>query len=146
LGGEPALEALQFVRTYGGLSDADLDKIDRKFNLTTLRRLIESRAVREKIGIDVKDGRLYSALPAEELIKPLRQFVLDVATGDVSSRKLHKTEHQVSYVDKLPAESRPKLSKAGSSRAISEIAPSGNQAKPAKPKTRTRATLRPAPV
>lgn len=54
LGGEPALEVLQFVRTYGGLLDAELDRIDRRFNLTTLRRLMESRPVREKIGIDVK--------------------------------------------------------------------------------------------
>src|SRR5262249_25336622 len=40
LGGEPALEALHFVKTFGGLSDSQLDKIDRRFNLTTLRRLM----------------------------------------------------------------------------------------------------------
>ena len=132
LGGEPALEALQFVRTYGGLSDAELDKIDRKFNLTTLRRLIESRSVREKIGIEIKDGKLHSGLPAEELVKPLRRFVVDILDGTTTSRKLHSVQDQVDYVTGLPSASRPKLTKNATVRSIAEIAPVGEARKPTK--------------
>jgi hypothetical protein len=139
LGGEPALEALQFVRQYGGLSDAELDKIDRRFNLTTLRRLMESRPVRDKIGIDVKDGVIHSGLPAEELIKPLRRFVVEIAKGELTSRKLHTVQDQADYIDGLDAASRPKLSKAGAIRPITEIAPTATQSKQAKSRTKTAA-------
>lgn len=142
LGGEPALEALQFVRTFGGLSDAQIDKIDRRFNLTTLRRLMESRAVRDKIGIEVKDGKIHSGLPAEELIKPLRRFVTDIIDNNVNSRKLHTVQDQADYVDNLKADSRPKLSTAGPARPISEIAPS--KGKNTQAKSRTRATRDPS--
>jgi hypothetical protein len=137
LGGEPALEALQFVRTYGALSDAELDKIDRHFNLTTLRRLMESRPVRDRIGIDVKDGVIHSGLPAEELIKPLRQLVVDVAEGHVTSRTLHTIQDQANYIDRLDADSRPKLSKAGTPRPITEIAPAAGAGRPSKARART---------
>lgn len=137
LGGEPALEVLQFVKTYGGLSDVELDKIERRFNLTTLRRLMESRPVREKIGIDVTNGRIYSGLPAEELIKPLRRFVVDIADGNVTSRKLHTIQDQTNYVDRLRADSRPKLSKVRTLRPITEIAPKARQRRQTKSRPKT---------
>lgn len=137
LGGEPALEALQFVKTYGGLSDAELDKIESRFNLTTLRRLMESQPVRERIGIDVKDGVIHSGLPAEELIKPLRRFVVDIVKGNVNSRKLHAIQDQANYVDGLDADSRPELSKAGALRPIAEIAPAAGQRRRAKSRVKT---------
>lgn len=137
LGGEPALEALQFVRAYGGLSDSDLDKIDRHFSLTTLRRLMESRQVRERIGIDVKDGVIHSGLPAEELIKPLRRFVVDIAEGNVTSRKLHTIQDQARYIDTLDASSRPALSQAGDLRPIAEIEPATAASRQTKPRTKT---------
>ena len=137
LGGEPALEALQFVRDYGGLADAQVDKIERR-GLTTLQRLMESRPVREKIGISVIDGVIHSGLSAEELIKPLRQFVIDIAEGNVNSRKLHTIQDQANYVDKLARGSRPKLSTARKLRPIGEIAPA---AKPSKKEKSQRKTI-----
>ena len=127
LGGEPALEALQFVREYGGLTEVELDKTDRRFKLTTLQRLMESRTVREKIGIDVKDGVIHSGLPAEELIKPLRRFVVDILSGELNSRKLHTIQDQANYVESLEPNSRPNLSQAGALRPITEIAPAGQR-------------------
>lgn len=137
LGGEPALEALQFVKSFGALSDAQLDKIDRRFNLTTLRRLMESRPVREKIGIDIKGGVIHTGLPAEELIKPLRRFVIDVAEGNVTSRRLHTVQDQADYVEGLSADSRPNKTKAGALRPITEIAPIAGQGKQAKARGKT---------
>jgi hypothetical protein len=139
LGGEPALEALQFVRTYGGLSDLQLDNIERRFNLTTLRRLMESPQVRERIGIEVKDGVIHSGLPAEELIKPLRRFVLDIIAdkNSLTSRDLHTVQDQADYVSKLDVDSRPKLSKAGAVRPITEIAPATGRSSQAKSRTKT---------
>ena len=133
LGGEPALEALQFVREYGELTEAELEKIERR-GLTTLRRLVESRSVRERIGIDVKDGVIYSGLPAEELVKPLRRFVVDIASGELNSRKLDTVQDQVNYVDRLDADSRPDLSKAGALRPIAEIALGTGRGRRVKPR------------
>jgi hypothetical protein len=137
LGGEPALEALQFVKTYGGLSDALLDKIERRFNLTTLRRLMESRPVRERIGIEVKDGVIHSGLPAEELVKPLRRFVVDIAEDNVTSRKLHTIQDQANYVEALDADCRPNLSLAAVPHPIAEIAPAAGQGRQAKSRGKT---------
>jgi hypothetical protein len=137
LGGEPALEALQFVKSYGALSDAQLDKIERGFSLTTLRRLMESRPVRERIGIDVKNGQIHSGLTAEELIKPLRRFVLDIAENNLNSRKLHTVQDQAKYVEALDLNSRPNLSNAGAVRPIVEIAPATAQSRQAKSQSKT---------
>jgi hypothetical protein len=133
LGGEPALEVLQFVREYGGLAETELDRIDRHFSLTTLRRLIESRSVREKIGIDVKSEVVHSGLPADELIKPLRHFVTEIANRRLTSRVLHTIQNQVDYVDALDQEYRPDLSKAGAVRPITEITPATGRSGRAKP-------------
>jgi hypothetical protein len=133
LGGEPALEVLRFVRDYGGLTEAELEKIERR-GLTTLRRLIESPSVRQRIGIDVKDGVIRSGLPAEELIKPLRRFVVDIAGGELDSRKLHTIQDQANYVDGLDADISPNLAKAGTPRRIDEIVPARETNRPTKPR------------
>jgi len=122
-GGEPALEVLDFVRTQGGLSPSEIDKIDsQRFSLTTLQRLVESRPVREKIGIEIKDRVVYSGLPADELIKPLRRFVLDILERKVNSRSLHTLQDQADYVAALDRSSRPALStKAAKIHSLPEI-------------------------
>ncbi len=55
------------------------EDIGNDFPITTLDRLLATPDVRKRIGVEVKNRKLYSALPAAELMKPLRRIVLDLA-------------------------------------------------------------------
>ncbi len=109
-GRDPALQALDFVLTYGGLSDDEKKAIEARFPITTLDRLLQTPAVRAKIGVEIKDQKLLTNLPAEEVIKALRRMVRDLANKTVVVTALKKVDQQVDYVSKL-RQDLPDLSK-----------------------------------
>jgi len=78
-GTDPALQALDFVKEHGGLTDAQKSTLEDSFPITTLDRLLSTKEVRKLIGVDVKDRKLRSGLAGEELIKPLRRMILDLS-------------------------------------------------------------------
>jgi hypothetical protein len=129
-GTDPALQALEFVRAHGNLSEEQKELISDNFPITTLDRLLSSREVRKRIGVDVKNRKLCSGLPAEELMKALRRMVLDLAEKSVNVSQLKNSAQQVAYVDSLEAASRPDLSKTGTVRAIENIQGGEFKAKP----------------
>lgn len=109
-GSEPALQALDFVKNKGDLTVAEKGLIEStRYPITTLDRLLSSRDVRQKIGVDVKASKLVSDLPAEEIMKPLRRMVLDLATKRVTVSDLKDTASQVKYVDSFDAASKASL-------------------------------------
>jgi hypothetical protein len=71
-GRDPALQALDFVRQHAELTDSEKKLLADKFPITTLDRLLSTPGVRDKIGVEIKDGNLLTALPATEVIKPLK--------------------------------------------------------------------------
>ena len=73
MGTDPALQALEFVKQHGGLSDAEQKKLGESRFITTLDRLLSTPDVRNAIGVTVKAGKLMTDLPADEVIKPLRR-------------------------------------------------------------------------
>jgi hypothetical protein len=77
--------------------------------------------VRKRIGIEIKNRKLYSALPADELVKPLRRIVLDLAQKSVRVGRLMKKEQQIDYVEKLDNADKPKLSSRSTVRAVESI-------------------------
>ena len=85
---EPAIQALEMVLEHGGFDEDEADDIRSNFSLTTLRRLLESKDVRALIGLSVKDKQLRTELPGNEILKPLKKMVTDIANKDVDSRKL----------------------------------------------------------
>ncbi len=133
-GQDPALQALAFVSTHGALSEQQKELLEQQFPITTLDRLLSSRDVRSRLGFDVKNGKLVSGLPPEELMKPLRQMVLDLAEGRKNVSQLKNKAQQVEYIEKDFAKaSRPDLSKTGSVRPIEEIGQGDFKAKPQEP-------------
>jgi hypothetical protein len=70
--------------------------------LTTLKRLLDSKPVRERLGITVTaDGWAYSSYPADELNKWLRRVVNDLATGKKKVSDLYNSKQMVAYIDSL---------------------------------------------
>jgi hypothetical protein len=133
-GTDPALQALEFVKTHGNLTEAQLAAVGNSFPITTLDRLLSTPDVRKRIGVEVKDGKLYTALPPEELLKPLRRMVLDLAAKIVRVGRLMKKDQQVDYVEGFSKSERPNLSKRAKVRAVENIRESEFKTKPAKAK------------
>lgn len=135
-GTDPGLQALEFVKSYGNLTEAQRGAIGNTFPITTLDRLLSTPDVRKRIGVEVKDRKLYSALPPEELMKPLRRIVLDLAHKSVRVGQLMKKEQQIDYVEGFSKGEKPNLSKRGAVRAVENIRESEFTSKP--PRARDR--------
>lgn len=120
-GTDPALQALEFIREHGNLKEHHKNLLDTSFPITTLDRLLSAREVRHLIGVDVKAGKLCSGLPGDELIKPLRRIVLDLAEKKINVSKLKNTAAQVEYIKTFSENDSPDLSKKKGLREVSSF-------------------------
>ena len=121
-GNDPALQALDFVRQHGDLTDEQKELIEGRFPITTLDRLLSTPSVRSKIGIDIKDDKLRTSLPAEEALKPLKRMVLDLAEKAINVTKLKTKEQQVAYINTFAKADTADLSKSSATfRAVENI-------------------------
>lgn len=120
-GGDPALQALEFVKTYGNLGEKQMGLLGNNFPITTLDRLLSTREVRDLIGVEVKDRKLRSGLSPDELMKPLKRMVLDLAAKNVNVSQLKNRQEQIEYVQSFATEDKPDLSKTGKARPIEDI-------------------------
>ncbi len=125
------------MRAHGNLSDQQKEDLADNFPITTLDRLLSSREVRKRIGVDVKNRKLCSGLPAEELMKALRRIVLDLAEKNVNVSQLKNSAQQIAYIESLDSASKPDLSKAGAVRSVENIQSDEFKARPPRPSRRT---------
>jgi hypothetical protein len=80
---------------------------DKKI-FTTLARIISTRAVRERLGIEIDGGLVYSFYPASEVLKGLSTVVRDFRSGDRKVSDVYYEDQRIDYVngfspDQLPA-------------------------------------------
>jgi hypothetical protein len=122
-GKPPAVQVLELVTEQARLTPNERAAITDKFPTSTLERLLENRAVRRELGLDVKDGKLITKLPASEIAKPLKKIVNDLATKQTQVNKLMKTEDMLKYVrEDLGKTHLPDLSKTRTTeRGLDEI-------------------------
>lgn len=103
-GSDPALQAFEFVREYGDLTEEEKEELADRFPITTLDRLLSTPAVRSAIGVEIGEAKLKTDLPLSEVIKPLRRIVLDLAKSIVNVTKLKSKDQQVTYVSSLKSD------------------------------------------
>jgi|CXWL01.1.fsa_nt_gi hypothetical protein len=120
-GGDPALQALEFVRNYGNLSDNQKHLLINSFPISTLDRLLSTREVRDLIGMGMVDKKLSTGLLADEIIKPLRRIVLDLVEKKINVSKLKNKAAQIEYVQGFDNADKPDFSKKGASTPIENI-------------------------
>jgi len=121
-GRDPALQALDFVHQHGKLTDDQKRLLEGRFPITTLDRLLSTPGVRSKIGFDIKDGKLLTALPADEALKPLKRMVLDLAEKKINVTRLKLRDQQIEYVSQFGKTDAPDLAKStGKSRPVEAI-------------------------
>lgn len=120
-GTDPALQALNFVLNFGEFDAEAKAEIENGFPITTLDRLLSSRPVRALIGIDVKQSKLLTSLPAQAALKVLSRIVSDLASGEKTVSDLKNQTAQVSYIKSL-REDLPDLStRSGEEYAVDEV-------------------------
>lgn len=120
-GEDPALQALEFVRKYGELTDSQKNLLGQYFPITTLDRVLSDTEVRGLLGIGVAKNKIQTALPAAEVIKPLRRLVLDLAEKRINVSTLKNKPQRIQYVNSLSPADRADLRKAGKTRDIEAI-------------------------
>jgi len=113
-GTDPALQALDFTLQYGSLSDAEKDEIADGFPISTLDRLLSTPAVRAEIGVEIKAGKLLTGLPFEEVLRPIKRIVLDLAKGHKKVTDLKLQPQMLGYAKSLGTD-LPDLSKLSTS-------------------------------
>lgn len=97
----PAGQILDFLHQIDGPSDGKT-KV-----LTTLQRIINTKDVREALGIEVRDGVVVSHYPSDEVIKGLRRIVGDLRTEHIKVKDVYEAEDRKRYIrdfgpDELP--------------------------------------------
>lgn len=139
-GRDPALQALDLVTTHGGLSDEEKAMVEDWFPISTLDRVLSTPAVRAKFGVEIEGGKLTTSLPAEEVIKPLRRLVLELASETVNVSALKTKDQMVGYVSKYEKDLPNLKKKSGNLKPVDELAERDfKPTSPAKTKRRTKA-------
>jgi hypothetical protein len=145
--GDRTLDLIEFVKQKGSLTDAEKALISHNFPITTLDRIISNPAVRQKIGIQIVDGEYFFIYPQAEIIKILKQIVLDLAHKTIKVDAVKTAKQQVKYVDGLPKSSMPSGPKLKAAEPVSQTVksplPSPKPASPT-PSPLDRKTLIPA--
>jgi len=156
-GTDPALQAMDLVLKHGGLTDDEKEEVLDRFPITTLDRLLSTPAVRQQIGVEIKGQKLLSDLPPDEVIKPLKRMVKDLASGAVNVTMLKKRDQMTAYVSTLADDLPDLTTKTGNTTAVEALddsdfvppppppapAPNPSPPKPGKQRTYKRRALIP---
>lgn len=107
--GRKAIE-VQFLDQYleqTGRSEEEKKRV-KKVPTSSLKRLLESSAVRDKFGIAVNDkGWASSDYPEEEMFKWLRRVVHDLSSGRVKVKDIYTVSDIRRYLDTFADSDRP---------------------------------------
>lgn len=101
----PGLQVLDFLKKHVDL-DTELKNAPQKFSITTLERIIQDLDVREKLGLTIEKGHVYSEYPADETTKCLLRIVRDLVSGDFNVKDVYFKTDRKKYIDGL-GEDRP---------------------------------------
>ncbi|MPS47815.1 hypothetical protein [Methylobacillus sp.] len=139
-GKSSSLKIIDFVKSHGSLTDDELKSLER-ISITNLDRLIGTEEVRNRLGLELEGGELYSDLDVNELIRPLKKIVLDIASKKIKVGNIHTRTNRINYLDEL-GDSLPDLSKrTGVAKPIGDLKSTAdnNGSKDKKQKPRTKA-------
>ncbi len=102
-------QLVDFVEKFHLLDDI-AKQSDQKIT-TNVQRLLTSPIVRDKLGISIKSGRVYSHFPFEEIRKPIAKVFEDLKSGRISVPNLYKATDRADYANSLHPDVLPDESK-----------------------------------
>ena len=80
--------------------------------VTSLKRLISTPYVREKLGIEIQDGQVETKLSEDEVAKGLKKVVEDLASQRTRTGDIYHSKDRIEYIDSLDSSDLPDLSLA----------------------------------
>jgi hypothetical protein len=95
----PVRQVLEFVAGRGGLSEAAERSPNRM--TTSLKRLLNTPEVRDRLGIEQIEGRVYARFPAAEVAKGLTKVVEDLKTGAIKVGDIYYADDRRKYAKRL---------------------------------------------
>ncbi len=78
--------------------------------ITSLKRLISTPYIREKLGIEVHSGQVHTKLSSDEFGKGLKKIVEDLATQTIRTGDIYHTEDRIKYINSINPDLLPDLS------------------------------------
>lgn len=147
-GNPPHVQVLDFLEQRHYIDTATR----RATPFTSLKRLLSTPYVREKLGIAIqKDGRIATGLDPDEVAKGLKRVVSDLALQRIKTGDIYHAADRKRYIDTLASDDLPNLSATGEGLVVLEEASSTAKAKSgvarptrSRPSGRRRKTLIPA--
>jgi hypothetical protein len=92
-GRSPAGQILDFVDSIQPPDPAVSNRI-----ITTLARLVSTRAVRDALGISTERGVVYSHFPADEVFKGLTAVVGDLRSRNIKVTDVYYETDRLAYI------------------------------------------------
>lgn len=74
---------------------------------TNLERLLSSPRFRQKVGIFIDQGQVFSYFPYEEIKKPLTHILEDLKSGNIKVKDLYNAQDRTNYTNSIPANALP---------------------------------------
>lgn len=140
----PHIQILDFLEVRNYISKETKQDVP----VSSLRRLISTPYVREKLGIEIQDGRVTTKLGEDEVAKGLKKVAEDLASRRTRTGDIYYAKDRIEYIDSLDSTELPDLSKATPESSILEETVKTKASKPtttprSKPSRRKRSTLIP---
>jgi hypothetical protein len=92
-------QALNFLEERGDLTP----EARKRMPVTSFKRLVETPAVREKLGIEIQDGKLALLADAKRVANALLYVVNDLSSGKTKIPDIYTKAQRVDYARALPA-------------------------------------------
>lgn len=133
------LQVLDVVAEQGTLSEETKQKIEGgSYPVSTLKRLLSTPYVRDKLGVAFANDAVQTRLPQAEALKGLSRVVDDIGSGRVKVGKLMKQTQRIDYVNGLDDVDLPDLDLAASKARSLEAPESEPSPTPAPPPKKDR--------
>ena len=96
---EPQTQALDFLESWNMLPRERRLKVKS----TTLSRLLQTPAVRERLGVDVVKGELLVRADQDQVARALKHVVDDIVEGRLTVGDVYRVGQRKKYADNLPS-------------------------------------------
>ncbi len=107
--------------------------------ITTLKRLINTPDIRERLGIEIDQGIVYSNYPKDEVARALTRVVDDLKTASVTVPDVYHANQRIEYARKLPRTVVPRKStRLDNPVSLDDLASGAAPTLPPAPKRRAR--------
>lgn len=98
-------QVIDFVEKFGELSEMATQS--NKGIISSVKRLLSNPTVRERLGIDISDGKVLSWYPAQEVAKGLNRIIEDLKTEKIKVGDIYHAQDRIKYAESIPASHLP---------------------------------------